>query len=94
MPEPALDALTLFGEILTVAVFDAEFFDDAAGDLVDINDEGTVADGLAPFDEPTVKNLVSSRRIAPAGAGGLHWHGQGIPASVDLWTYGKRLDTQ
>lgn len=67
----ALDALTLFGEILTVAVFDPDFFDDAAGDFVDINDEGTVVEGLAPFTQRAVDSLVNERRIAPAGAGCL-----------------------
>src|SRR5262249_30562367 len=37
-----LDALTLFGEILTVAVFDADAYDHLFVNMVDANDEGIV----------------------------------------------------
>jgi hypothetical protein len=66
----ALDALTLFGEILTVAVFDPDYFDDIAGEFADINDEGTIVGGLAAFTEPAIDQIVG-RGIAPAGAGCL-----------------------
>lgn len=66
----ALDALTLVGEILTVAVFDANFFDSAAGEFVDFNDEGTVLNGLLPLTESVIGDLIRTR-IAPAGAGCL-----------------------
>jgi transcriptional regulator with XRE-family HTH domain len=67
----ALDALTLFGEVLTVAIFDSDFFDECAGDFVDLNDEGAVVDGLFPFTTSAVDQLVASGKIAPAGAGCL-----------------------
>src|SRR5262249_43154658 len=68
----ALDALTLFGEILTVAVFEPDFFDDCAGDFVDLNDEGTVLDGMLPFNESTIASLAERAITAPAGLGCLH----------------------
>jgi hypothetical protein len=68
----ALDALTLVGEILTVAVFAADVFDDLAGDFVDANDEGTVINTRVPFTEAGVRSMLDGRRIAPAGAGCVH----------------------
>jgi hypothetical protein len=75
----ALDALTLFGEILTVAIFAPDFFDDCAGEFVDINDEGTI-DGLSPFTPSAIDQLISKRQIAPAGAGCLRraWHSRNV----------------
>ncbi|WP_213455285.1 helix-turn-helix transcriptional regulator [Rhizomonospora bruguierae] len=72
----ALDALTLISEVLTVAVFDADLFDELAGDFVEFNDEGLVLTGRAPFTERGVRTLLDSGRaspghMAPAGAGCL-----------------------
>lgn len=67
----ALDALTLVGEILTVAVIQPETFDRMAADFVDVNDEGTVVNQRLPFTEPTISRLLASGRMAPAGAGCL-----------------------
>ena len=67
-----LDALTLFAEVLTVAVIEAETFDQMASDFVEANDEGSVVDTLLPFDEMKIRELIDGRRIAPAGAGCLH----------------------
>lgn len=67
----ALDALTLFGEILTVAVIDADVFDSFAPDFVATNDEGSVVNVRAPFTEAGVRHLLESGRLAPAGAGCL-----------------------
>lgn len=75
-----LDALTLFGEILTVAVFAADLFDRLFDGLVPVNSEGAVvlaspagraADGL-PFDEPTVRRLLEGEPLAPSAAACLH----------------------
>jgi hypothetical protein len=65
----ALDALTLVGEILTVVVFDADVFDELAGGFVDTNDEGLIVGTRIPFTEAGVRDVLSSGRIAPAGAG-------------------------
>jgi hypothetical protein len=65
----ALDALTLVGEILSVVVFDADVFDELARDFVEVNDEGTVINTRVPFTADGVESVLSSGRIAPAGAG-------------------------
>jgi hypothetical protein len=72
----ALDALTLVGEILTVAVFEPETFDDLAGDFVDTNDEGSVVHARVPFTDDAIHDLLGSGQLAPAGAGCIHlaWH--------------------
>jgi transcriptional regulator with XRE-family HTH domain len=71
-----LDPLTLWGEILTVAVFDDEVFDELFGGLVVANDEGTVvtvatpgrlAHGV-PFVEERVEQLLGAEPMAPAAA--------------------------
>jgi hypothetical protein len=74
----ALDALTLWGEILTVAVFDADTYDTLFAGMVDVNTEGTVVKtGRAhptphlPFTEHVVGELLDSGRLAPAAAGCL-----------------------
>lgn len=67
----ALDALTLVGEILTVAVVDGDVFDDMARDFVEVNEEGTVVNERLPFTEQVVESVLASGRMAPAGAGCL-----------------------
>jgi transcriptional regulator with XRE-family HTH domain len=71
-----LDPLTLWGEILTVAVFDEEVFDELFSGLVVANDEGVVlttatpgrpAHGV-PFVEERVAQLLGSEPMAPAAA--------------------------
>ena len=74
----ALDALTLWGELLTVAVIEAPVYDALFGSMVDRNDEGTVVrTGQArptpqlPFTEHVVMDLLDGGRLAPAAAGCL-----------------------
>lgn len=67
----ALDALTLVGEILTVAVVDPDVFDAMAADFVDTNDEGSVVKGRLPFTDTMIGRILRSGRMAPAGAGCL-----------------------
>jgi len=67
----ALDALTLVGEIMTVAVVAPDLFDRIAADFVDVNDEGTVVNGRFAFTEQAVGRVLRSGRMAPAGAGCL-----------------------
>jgi transcriptional regulator with XRE-family HTH domain len=73
-----LDALTLYGEILTVAVFDADVYDRLFADMVDVNEEGAVVKtgrvhptSAIPFTEHMVAELLDSGRLAPAAAGVL-----------------------
>jgi transcriptional regulator with XRE-family HTH domain len=65
----ALDALTLIGEVLTVAVIQADLFDVLAADFVDRNDEGAVIAERSPFTEAATRALLDGGRLAPAGAG-------------------------
>jgi hypothetical protein len=59
-----LDALTFVGDVLTVAVFDADVFDEIFGGLVDSNDEGVIT-GDRPgsrrftFDRATIDRLLA-----------------------------------
>jgi hypothetical protein len=72
----ALDPLTLCGELLSVAVVDADVFDDLFAGLVLTNQEGSVvtADPAhpsigIPFTEPHVRRLLESEPLAaPAAA--------------------------
>ncbi|NUT23821.1 MAG: helix-turn-helix transcriptional regulator [Hamadaea sp.] len=70
-----LDALTLYGEILTTVVFDADVYDTLFGNMVDANEEGTVVKtgrvhptSAIPFTEHTIRELIGSKRLAPAAA--------------------------
>ena len=68
-----LDALNFVGDALTVAVFDAETFDDIFRNMVDMNEEGTIAkDGRTlenyVFDDTTIAHLLTTEAIAPSGA--------------------------
>lgn len=67
----AIDALTLACEMLTVAVIDDEVYDDVFADMVHTNSEGTVAATTVPFEEHTVRRLLSGtpHPLAPAAAG-------------------------
>jgi transcriptional regulator with XRE-family HTH domain len=69
----AVDALTLAVEILTVAVFDADVYDEVFANIVDRNEEGSVAAKTVPFEEHTVRRLQdrAAYAIAPAAAGCL-----------------------
>lgn len=70
-----IDALTLYGEILAVVVFDADVYDSMFREIVDANDEGTLIKTgkvhptpAIPFTEHTIRELTDSGRMAPAGA--------------------------
>lgn len=74
----ALDALTLWGEILTVAVFDGPAYDRLFADMVSTNTEGTVVKtgrlkptSALPFTRHNIEELSASGRLAPAAAGCL-----------------------
>ncbi len=68
-----LDALNFVGDALTVAVFDADTFDDIFRDMVEMNEEGTVAKDKKTlenyvFDDATIEHLLATEAIAPSGA--------------------------
>jgi hypothetical protein len=68
-----LDALNFVGDILTVAVFDADVFDEIFSGLVETNDEGTVTGHGSgseqfTFDNATIDRLLTTEAMAPSGA--------------------------
>jgi hypothetical protein len=68
-----MDALNFVSDVLTVAVFDADVYDDIFAQLVGSNEEGVVAsDGKAaicyPFNDMTIKRLLATEPMAPSGA--------------------------
>jgi hypothetical protein len=76
-----LDALNFVGDILTVAIFDANTFDDIFADLVESNDEGIItgrenSSQHFAFDNATVNHLLTAEPMAPSGAAclSLAWH--------------------
>lgn len=72
----AIDALNYVGDVLTVAIFDADVFDDIFDGMVTENDEGDVASGADrqefTFEESTIQHLLASEPFAPSGAACLH----------------------
>jgi len=67
-----VDALNYVGDVLTVAIYEAETFDRIFGNMVDHNDEGEVDAEEFTFDQATVDRLLASQSLAPSGAGSLH----------------------
>ena len=70
---PAGQGKLLLGDALTVAVIDADTFDDIFRDMVEINEEGTLTkDGRTLenflFDDATIKRLLATEAIVPSGA--------------------------
>ena len=62
-----VDPLTFATDLLTVAVFDPDCFDELFGDLVRTNSEGAIS--LVPFDWPTLEPLLDGTKpIQAAGA--------------------------
>ncbi|HCT80119.1 MAG TPA: transcriptional regulator [Micromonosporaceae bacterium] len=70
-----IGALDLWGGLETVAVFDAEVFDELFANLVRVNDEGTILrvgtiqpTAHIPFTSEVVKELLATERLAPETA--------------------------
>ncbi|WP_433369034.1 helix-turn-helix domain-containing protein [Actinoplanes sp. CA-142083] len=63
-----VDALNYVGDVLTVAIFDAEVFDEIFGKMVDHNDEGEVESEEFPFTPETIRRLLVTESFAPSGA--------------------------
>lgn len=78
-----LDALTLAGDILTVAVIEPDLYDGLFGDAVTSNAEGSVPTRAFPFEDNTLTWLRKSGRLAPGAAAALHL----------AWTHRKTLLT-
>jgi transcriptional regulator with XRE-family HTH domain len=79
-----IDALNYVGDLFTVAVFDADVFDEVFDDLVELNEEGTVASGpdrqQFAFDDSTISDLLTTEPMAPSGAACLYlaWQQQAL----------------
>jgi transcriptional regulator with XRE-family HTH domain len=71
-----IDALNFVGDLFTVAVFDADVFDEVFDELVELNEEGTVTSGWDRqqfiFDGPTIHDLLATEPMAPSGAACLY----------------------
>jgi hypothetical protein len=74
----AMDALTLWAEILTVVVLDADIYDQLFADMVNVNSEGSVVrigtarpTAAIPFTEHVLDELTAGGRLAPEAAGCL-----------------------
>ena len=71
-----IDALNFVGDLFTVAVFDADVFDEVFDDLVELNDEGAVTSGPGrqqfTFEHSTIHDLLTTEPMAPSGAACLN----------------------
>lgn len=67
-----LDALTLAGDILTVAVIEPHLYDELFANAVRNNAEGSVPARAVPFEEHTLAWLRRSWRLSPGAAAALH----------------------
>ncbi len=67
-----LDALTLAGDILTVAFIDPHLYDELFTNAVQNNAEGSVPVRAVPFEEHTLAWLRRSWRLSPGAAAALH----------------------
>ncbi|MBN1173463.1 MAG: XRE family transcriptional regulator [Micromonosporaceae bacterium] len=72
-----IDALNYVGDVLTVAIFDDDIFDEIFTGMVTHNDEGTIVTADRErreftFDQATIERLLATEPIAPSGAACLH----------------------
>jgi hypothetical protein len=67
-----LDALTLCGDILTVAVIEPELYDELFADAVSSNSEGAVPARPLPFEGHTLRGLREQGQLSPGAAAALH----------------------
>lgn len=76
-----LDALTLAGDILTVAIINPDTYDELFANAVETNSEGSMPARAFPFEENTLTWLSESKRLSPGAAAALHL----------AWTHRKHL---
>ncbi len=67
-----LDALTLCGDLLTVAVFEPALYDELFGEHVSRNDEGAIPARAVPFEANTIQQLRESGRLSPGAIAAIH----------------------
>src|SRR6266542_3066190 len=79
-----IDALNFVGDLFTVAIFDADVFDEVFDELVELNEEGTVTSGpdhqQFAFEDSTSHDLLTAEPMAPSGAACLYlaWQHQAL----------------
>jgi hypothetical protein len=66
------DALTLKTGIYTVALWDAETYDDIFAGMVHRNEEGTIPTRALPFTENAIRALLDASALVPGAAGCLY----------------------
>jgi len=67
-----LDALTLCADLLSVAVFEPELYDNLFRDSVDTNDEGAIPVRAVPFEGHTIARLREAEQLSPGAAAAIH----------------------
>ena len=67
-----LDVLTLCGDLLTVAVFEPDLYDDLFCDSVNTNDEGAILARAVPFESHTIARLREVAQLSPGAATAVH----------------------
>ena len=67
-----LDALTLCGDILPVAIIAPDFYDTLFAGAVSSDSEGTVSARALPFEENTLRELREQGNLSPGAAAALH----------------------
>ncbi|WP_019812218.1 helix-turn-helix domain-containing protein [Saccharomonospora halophila] len=67
-----LDALTLCGDILTVAVIEPDLYDALFSRAVSANSEGMVTARTLPFEGNTLRDLREQGHLSPGAAAALH----------------------
>jgi transcriptional regulator with XRE-family HTH domain len=67
-----LDALTLCGDLLTVAVIEPDLYDDLFRDAVANNAEGSVSVRAVPFEATTIGKLRELERLSPGACAAIH----------------------
>lgn len=74
-----LDALTLCGDLLTVAVIEPDTYDTLFGDAVQTNDEGSIPARALPFEANTIAHLNDLRQLSPGATAAIHlaWQHRG-----------------
>ncbi|MEJ2861459.1 helix-turn-helix transcriptional regulator [Actinomycetospora flava] len=71
-----LDALTLAGDILTVAVLQPALYDRLFGQSVDRNEEGSIPTKTIPFEANTIAALMGRSLLSPGAAAALFYSWQ------------------
>ncbi|MBV8349759.1 MAG: hypothetical protein JOZ49_20205 [Mycolicibacterium sp.] len=66
-----IDALTLCADLLTVAVFEPQLYDQLFCDSVSANDEGAIPIRAVPFEGHTITRLREAEQLSPGAAAAI-----------------------